>query len=276
MTSYSDSPLGKESAYPQGYDASLLYSIPRSDNRDQLGITADSLPFAGVDIWNAYEMSWLDLDGKPQVAIGQFAISCDAVNIIESKSFKLFLNSLNQAKFPNWTVVSELLTEELSKRAGGDVDVCLYSPAEYAGFLRVDEPGGKCLDDLPIAINHYSPNSALLVADPDLQVEESLYTHLFRSNCPVTGQPDWASIYIDYQGPQLDLCGLLAYLVSFRQHQDFHENCVERIFTDILQQAGPNQLDVQARFTRRGGLDINPFRSTRFDRPPSMFRHVRQ
>jgi len=225
-----------------------------------LGITAD-LPFAGVDIWNAYELSWLNLNGKPMVACAEFRVPADSENIIESKSFKLYLNSFNQTRLGGIAELSAVLTKDLSAAAGAPVQVEIACPDDWGLNYGIQNPAGECLDSLDISPDSYQPNSMLLKASEGESVTEELYSHLLRSRCPVTSQPDWASVEIAYSGPRIDREGLLAYLISFREHDDFHEQCVEQIFSDINRYCQPTSLRVYARYLRRGGLDINPWRS---------------
>jgi 7-cyano-7-deazaguanine reductase len=262
MNDKDSSPLGKPVTYAGARDAALLYSIARAGDRARIGIEGATLPFLGVDIWNSYEFSWLDARGKPRVALVEFRVPADSPNLIESKSFKLYLNSYMQTRVPDTDTLREWLSEDLGRAAGDTVSVQLGTPTSKES-LQLQQLEGELIDDLPIAIEHYGPpEPALLYGNPDAVVEETLVTHLFKSNCPVTGQPDWASLQVHYHGPRLDRAGLLRYLVSFREHADFHEHCVERIFTDIAQRCAPDKLSVYARYTRRGGLDINPFRTT--------------
>ncbi|MEJ2443887.1 MAG: NADPH-dependent 7-cyano-7-deazaguanine reductase QueF [Exilibacterium sp.] len=271
----SDLPLGQQSEYVSRYTPSLLYPIARRSSRVRLGITASDTPFKGMDIWTAYEMSWLDEKGKPCVAVGEFHIPYNSPAIIESKSFKLYLNSFNQTRFNNIREVIKTLESDLSTACGGPVFVQVL-PLAQALNKSLGRFPGECLDHLPVQINDYQPNSTLLSIDkPDHIVGESLYSDLLKSNCPVTGQPDWASVYIRYRGRPINREGLLKYIISFREHQDFHENCVERMFMDIQQRCAPHQLTVYARYTRRGGLDINAFRSTDENLPLDI-RLVRQ
>ena len=272
MADYRDTELGRETVYSDQYDASLLYPIPRTKARNGVG---DSTLFTGVDLWTAFEISWLNRDGLPQVAIGEFIFPCTSEAIVESKSFKLYLNSFNQSRFSSMEEVSQVLCTDLSAASGSTVEVILYEIEEYNGFKPIAEPDAICLDKRPVAIESYEPDSSTLEADPSIEVDETLCSHLLRTNCPVTDQPDWASIYISYKGPQIDRDGLLKYIVSFRQHQDFHEQCVEKIFADIMARCQPTELSVYARYMRRGGLDINPYRSTHQRVPPS-YRQVRQ
>lgn len=256
------SPLGKSSAYVATYSPEQLFPIARAPKWAELGLTTETLPYQGVDIWNCYELSWLLPSGKPVVAIGEFRIPADSPNIIESKSFKLYLNSLNQSVFDSREALLAVMTKDLSAAAGKPVEVRLRTLDDVAAEGIAPLPG-RCIDDLDVMIGHYdSPQAELLHCDAARQVEECLHSHLLRSNCPVTGQPDWGTLVIDYRGAALDPASLLAYLVSFRQHADFHEQCVERIFLDLQRLLKPERLSVYARYLRRGGLDINPYRST--------------
>jgi len=269
------SPLGKPTEYRADYAPELLYPIPRQLKRDELGITGDALPFVGEDIWNAYELSWLNPKGKPVVAVGTLRVPAGSPNLIESKSLKLYFNSLNQTAFGNTTEVIATLTRDLSAAAGAPVAVDIQ-PLGGQPRAAIGYPDGIRLDDLDIACDSYQPAPELLtVADGPL-VEETLYSHLLKSNCLVTGQPDWAMAVIRYRGRPIDRAGLLRYLVSFRNHNEFHEQCVERIFCDISRRCGPESLSVYARYTRRGGLDINPFRSSGEFAAPGNEREVRQ
>ncbi len=253
--------LGKPVAYTSQYDPHLLFPIARAGKRAELGI-AEELPFIGVDIWNAFELSWLDARGKPRVALAEFRVPAASPNIIESKSLKLYLNSYMQTQIGNTDILRAQLAADLSAAAGAPVTVVLNTPTSRQSAL-IENLDGELIDDLPIEISHYGPpQPELLSTYPEAIVEESLVSHLLKSNCPVTGQPDWASVQIHYQGARLSREGLLRYLVSYREHNDFHEQCVERIFMDILAQCAPRRLAVYARYTRRGGLDINPFRCT--------------
>ncbi|WP_278446951.1 NADPH-dependent 7-cyano-7-deazaguanine reductase QueF [Stutzerimonas kunmingensis] len=256
------SPLGKSSDYVATYSPHLLFPIPRAPKWAELGLTAETLPYQGVDLWNCYELSWLLPSGKPVVAIGEFEIPADSPNIIESKSFKLYLNSLNQSVFDSREALVEVMSSDLSAAAGKPVKVRLRTLDEVAAEGVATLPG-RCVDDLDVTIEHYDhPQPGLLACDAGHMVEESLHSHLLKSNCPVTGQPDWGSVVVEYRGAALQAESLLAYLVSFRQHADFHEQCVERIFLDLHRLLQPEKLTVYARYVRRGGLDINPYRST--------------
>lgn len=274
MTDYTFTELGKDTSYSDSYNPSLLCPIPRVKAR-QTSNESMALPFIGVDVWTAYELSWLNLDGLPQIAIVEFMVPCDSDSIVESKSFKLYLNSFIQTQFVSMEAVQAQLIKDLSAATGAEVEVVLYEIAEYQGVQPISEPQGLCIDRQPLVIDAYSPDSSLLALESDTEVNETLYSHLLKTNCPVTDQPDWASVYIFYKGPKIDRAGLLKYIVSYRQHQDFHEQCVEQIFLDIMASCAPTELSVYARYMRRGGLDINPFRSNHLSRPP-LFRQVRQ
>ncbi len=261
MSTPEHSPLGKDTAYADRYAPRLLFPIPRADKRAEIGV-AEPLPFHGVDIWNAYELSWLDLRGKPVVALAEFRVPAASPNIIESKSFKLYLNGFAQERIADAATLTTTLMHDLSAAAGAVVSVQLGDPR--AATFAVTDLDGYLLDNQELDIGHYGPPDAdFLQADSSANpVAETLVSHLLRSNCPVTGQPDWGSVQIAYRGAPIDHAGLLRYLVSFRTHNEFHEQCVERIFVDLLQRCAPQQLSVYARYTRRGGLDINPFRSS--------------
>ena len=267
--------LGKSTDYRDTYDAGLLQGVPRSLNRDPLGLHADTLPFHGADIWTLYELSWLNAKGLPQVAVGHVELSHTTVNLVESKSFKLYLNSFNQTRFGSWEDVRHTLERDLSACARGDATVSLYRLDEIEG-QPIAHFHGTCIDNQDIEIDNYQFNADYLLNSTDSKkVEETLVSHLLKSNCLITHQPDWGSVQIQYRGPQIDREKLLRYLVSFRHHNEFHEQCVERIFSDILRFCKPESLSVYARYTRRGGLDINPWRSNT-DFMPAIGRLVRQ
>jgi len=271
------SPLGKPSAYKTEYDPTLLFPIPRQPKRAEIGLAEGTrAPFFGVDVWNAYEVSWLNQKGKPQVAIANFIIPSDTPNIIESKSFKLYLNAFNQTRVASPEALQQLLHHDLSEAVGGTVQVRLVTEADFAG-QKMGELDGLLLDRLDIEVDRYEPAPDLLrAAQNEPPVEETLVSHLLKSNCLVTGQPDWGSVQIRYVGAPIDQEGLLKYLISFRNHNEFHEQCVERIFMDVMRACKPVKLAVYARYTRRGGLDINPFR-TNFNTPwPDNRRNARQ
>ncbi|MCB8888674.1 NADPH-dependent 7-cyano-7-deazaguanine reductase QueF [Vreelandella malpeensis] len=266
-------PLGRDSAYPERYDKSLLFAIPRAANRAPLGIEEGALPFIGEDEWHAFELSWLDARGKPVVAVARFTLSASSPNLIESKSWKLYLNSFNQTRFESREAVIEVLSRDLAEVAKAPVGVLLLD-VDAPELAPVRLPG-ECLDGLEIDIDDYTPSAAHLKAEGEI-VEQTLYSHLLKSNCPVTGQPDWGSVMIRYKGPRIDREGLLRYLIGFRQHQDFHEHCVEHIFTDLMREAAPEALLVLARYVRRGGLDISPWRATPGMAAPGSLRLARQ
>jgi len=269
------SPLGKSSEYVATYTPSLLFPIPRLAKWAELGVSGDALPWQGVDFWNCFELSWLLPSGKPVVAIGEFAIPCDSPNIIESKSFKLYLNSLNQTVFASVAELQACLVKDLSAAAGKPVAVKVSTLAEVEGQGVTALPG-QCIDALDVSISNYEqPQPELLRCAADRVVEETVHSHLLKSNCPVTGQPDWGSVVVEYKGRALDHASLLTYLISFRQHADFHEQCVERIYLDLKNLLKPEHLTVYARYVRRGGLDINPYRSTAAINPENV-RLVRQ
>lgn len=253
-----NSPLGQDTAYINSYDPGLLYPIARDLNWKQQGVERGRLPFKGVDIWNAYELSWLNTRGKPEVRLAEFRIFADSVNIIESKSFKLYLNSLNLSKYASEAEVKAVLERDLSQAAEGRVEVRIYHPDQAPEFGQFT---GFCIDNQDVEITQYTPAPELLVTGED-KVEEVLYSHLLKSNCPVTGQPDWATLGISYTGQEIDREGLLKYIISYREHGDFHEQCVENIFMHIWERCQPETLNVYARYVRRGGLDINPYRSS--------------
>jgi 7-cyano-7-deazaguanine reductase len=269
------SPLGKPTNYSEQYDATLLFPIDRKRGRDDIGVPA-RLPFFGTDIWNAYELSWLNARGKPQLAVATFFVPADSPNIVESKSFKLYLGSFAQTRFDSIDDVRAAIKRDVSAICGATVSVQLTAPADF-GKLAMEEFDGLPLDRLDLECEIYAPDASLLKANHDeAPVDETLFSNLLKSNCPVTGQPDWGSVQIRYYGAQIDQAGLLRYIVSFREHTGFHEQCVERIFMDIMRECKPERLAVYARYTRRGGLDINPFR-TNFNLPmPDNARLARQ
>ncbi len=261
MKTIHDSPLGKTVPASRHYDPGLLFPIARAPKRAELGI-GEGLPFHGVDIWNAWELSWLDRRGKPQVAVGEFRVPADSPNLVESKSLKLYLNSFNETRFDDRQAVRELIARDLSLASGGDVAVELLGPREW-DVPAIATLDGIVIDELDVDIDCYGPPSAdFLACRAGAETSEVLVSHLLKSNCPVTGQPDWASVAVRYRGAPIDHAALLRYLVSFRHHDEFHEQCVERIVVDLLARCAPRELVVQARYTRRGGLDINPWRST--------------
>lgn len=268
-------PLGERSEYPQQYDPSVLHPIPREAGRMAIGIKG-TLPFDGIDIWNAYEVSWLDQGGKPVVAMLELRVPCDTPFIVESKSLKLYLGSYNNSRFVSFEQVQAQIQEDISRVTQGRITLSLesLSSAAVARFAVKAAPG-VCIDDVELIEPRFEVAPEMLLVEQGGVVEETLHSHLLRSNCPVTGQPDWATVIIHYRGQALSRPGLLAYLVSYRNHNDFHEQCVERIFHDIKSRCQPQGLTVYARYTRRGGIDINPFRSD-FERAAGNLRLVRQ
>lgn len=271
-------PLGQTTQYPDQYDPSLLFQIPRIKNRLKLGIQENqALPFVGVDIWNAFELSWLNPKGKPQIALAEFQIPADSPYMIESKSFKLYLNSLNNARFADEHELRARLIADLSSAAGSKITARIQAN-ETIAKKGMQEMSGVLLDRLDIEIDPRIPaDPSLLGVNEDFgPIEQCLVSHLLKSNCPVTGQPDWASVQIRYQGRPILEEGLLRYLIGFRQLGEFHEHCVETIFSDIKRECKPDKLSVYARYTRRGGLDINPFRTDHNAPWPENTRHARQ
>lgn len=268
-------PLGKQSAYIDRYDATLLFPISRAESWQAVGIERNTLPFFGEDIWNGYEISWLNDKGIPQVAMAEFRLPATSPFLIESKSFKLYLNSYNQTRFANEQTVAQRMMKDLSAAAGGEVKVNIL-PLDYT-FPA--EPKAVCIDGLDITMDKYEldPSILTLASGEDAgEYQGMLVSHVLKSNCPVTGQPDWGSIYIEYKGARIDEKSLLTYLVSLRTHQDFHEQCVERTFWDLWTRCKPESLTVYARYVRRGGLDINPMRSSDPAKKAINFRTIRQ
>jgi 7-cyano-7-deazaguanine reductase len=276
-----NSQLGKVSAYIDQYDASLLFPLPRDTKRREIGI-AGSIPFMGADLWTAFELSWLNPRGKPQVALAHITIPCESTHIVESKSFKLYLNSFNNTRLGSVDAVRDRIRADVSAAIwhGGPVmasaGVKLLLPEAF-DREPVHELDGLCIDRLDVECDRYQPAPELLsAAFHEQPVTETLTSHLLKSNCLVTGQPDWGSVQIAYSGPQIDQAGLLQYIVSFRNHNEFHEQCVERIYMDLMARCKPTKLAVYARYTRRGGLDINPWRCSHPQQPPPNVRTARQ
>ncbi|MDV7105020.1 NADPH-dependent 7-cyano-7-deazaguanine reductase QueF [Vibrio sp. TH_r3] len=268
--------LGKTTQYQQHYDANLLQPVARSLNRQDLNLTAD-LPFYGCDIWTLYELSWLNDKGVPQVAIGDVSIPVTSPNLIESKSFKLYLNSLNQTRFSSWEQVRTTMENDLALCAGEPVEVILHSLAKFSAENIVDMQG-NCIDTQDIEIDNYQFDPTLLEnsTNEELVTDNVIHSHLLKSNCLITNQPDWGSIEIRYSGKRINEEALLRYIISFREHNEFHEQCVERIYMDISHFCQPTSLTVYARYTRRGGLDINPYRSSKNSKPINNYRMARQ
>jgi len=265
--------LGKTTEYCSEYNPNLLQAVPRSLNRDDLSLAEDPLPFIGEDVWYGYELSWLNNKGKPVVAVAEFRFACTSPNLVESKSFKLYLNSFNQSKFTRVDDVEKILIRDLSATAGVQAQVKLFT-VEQCSALEITLTNQEviCIDEEDITVDNYQYQADFLeqaqVNSSAEIINENLVSHLLKSNCLITNQPDWASVYISYQGAAIDHSVLLRYLISFRQHNEFHEQCVERIFCDLQKYCQLETLTVFARYTRRGGLDINPFRSTHISCAP--------
>jgi len=281
MNQPNHSQLGQPTTYADQYDAALLFPIPRAAQRVALGL-GSSLPFLGADLWTAFELSWLNPRGKPEVALAHITVPCESTHIIESKSFKLYLGSFNNTRFADAAEVLARLRADLTEAAwrGGvvqsSVGVRLVA-AELFDREPIYELDGLSLDRMDLDCDRYTPAPELLSSATDeAPVSEVLTSNLLRSNCPVTGQPDWGSVQISYFGPQIEQAGLLRYLISFRNHNGFHEDCVERMFMDISQRCKPHKLSIYARYTRRGGLDINPFRTSWPQALPANARNARQ
>lgn len=253
-----NSPLGKSRQYADQYDPSLLYGVPRALAREALNLP-DVLPFSGIDIWNIYELSWLDTTGRPVIAIAELRVPVESPRIIESKSMKLYCNSLNMSSFKDASALQLVMTEDFSHCAGAPVEVLIQQ--NFKEPLQLSDPKGICIDHAPFGRQHEHPCPDVLYCHKEKK-KETLFSRLFRSRCPVTGQPDWATVTIDYSGFAIDHGSLLEYIVSYRTHQSFHEACAEQLYMDIIRQCTPEKLQVTARFTRRGGIDINPVRAS--------------
>ncbi len=253
-----NAPLGHAVNYPKTYDASVLFAIERANNRANLGPLPD---WHGSDIWTAYELSWLNPKGKPVVAMGLFTVPHNTPRLIESKSFKLYLNSFNESRFDSLEQVISIMQKDLEAACGGPMGIKI-TPLQPGQTELCAALSGESIDDQDVEITHYHPTPGLLRCDPTRTATEALTSDLLKSNCPVTGQPDWGSVQITYTGPKIDRAALLQYIVSLRQHNEFHEHCVETLFCDIWRECKPVALTVYARYTRRGGLDINPWRSS--------------
>jgi 7-cyano-7-deazaguanine reductase len=266
-------PLGKATSYPDRYSPEILCPIARADNRKRIGIAA-ALPFAGVDIWNAWDLTWLDRQGQPRTATAEIRVPADSPRIVESKSMKLYLGSFAMSGYASPEALRDVMTEDLAKCTGVAVSVRIdtLDATQGRGLQRLP---GTSLDHPGVPCSVWEVDAGLLRADADTVAREDLYSDALRSLCPVTGQPDLASVLICYEGPKIDHASLLRYIVSYRRHQDFHENCVERMFADIVDRCGAHKLTVYARYQRRGGIDINPFRSN-FESAPINLRLWRQ
>lgn len=264
-----DSLLGKTAPIDLFYNPERLYPIARIDKRKEIGVDCDQLPFTGFDCWNHYEVSWLNDQGKPAVATAEIYYSCTSPFILESKSLKLYFNSLNNTKFKTMAKVEKIIQTDLAQAVQSPVTVNIYPLTHNKSILIQNNFKGECIDHIDVICNKYTVDSSYLITT-HTQVSETLYSDLLKSNCLITNQPDWGSILIDYRGNKIDRSGLLKYIVSFRNHNEFHEQCIERIFVDIMTLCQPQQLTVYGRYTRRGGLDINPYRSTE----PVDFKHL--
>jgi 7-cyano-7-deazaguanine reductase len=255
------SELGKQSQYDEIYNPDKLFPISREEKRREIGVDPARLPFYGFDCWNHYEVSWLNEQGKPIVALAEIIYDCGSLNIIESKSLKLYFNSFNNTRFKDAEIVTTTIKKDLEQRIGAPVEVKIIPLAKVKDDKVVRGFSGKCIDDLAVACSVYSVDPSFLLVE-DEEVSEELYSDLLRSNCLITNQPDWGTVQIVYKGRKINHEGLLKYVVSFRNHNEFHEQCIERMFMDIMRQCKPVELTVYGRYTRRGGLDINPYRST--------------
>lgn len=268
--------LGQKSEYHSQYKADQLFPIPRAKKRMEIGIDPEHPPFYGFDMWNHYEVSWLNAKGKPIVATAEVTYDCNSPNIIESKSLKLYFNSFNNTQFDSVAEVERIIKRDLSREVGTDVAVTIRQLGETKPLPTQDAFIGECIDALDVGCSIYSVEPSYLTTSPE-EVEEILYSDLLKSNCLVTYQPDWGSVWISYKGPKINREGLLRYIVSYRNHNEFHEQCIERIFNDILIRCNPLELTVYGRYTRRGGLDINPYRtSQKISTPISNIRLPRQ
>ena len=268
-----DSPLGKQTDNPDQYSPGVLHPIPRADSRDRLGV-GNAIPFRGVDIWNAWELTWLDLDGQPHSAVAEIRVPAESPNIVESKSLKLYLNSFAMSRYATAAKVAALIGRDLQKLIGAAIDIRISELPSTEGQCA-DALPGECIDNLRVECSVYDVDAGLLAANATIRTDESLHSHSLRTLCPVTAQPDIGSVLIDYSGAKIDPQSLLRYIVSFRCHSDYHESCVERMFVDIFERCSPQRLSVYARYQRRGGIDINPFRSTE-DTTPENLRLWRQ
>lgn len=258
------SELGRKTEYDQSYNPDRLYPIPRADKRKEIGIDSDRLPFSGFDCWNHYEVSWLNEKGKPIVATAEIYYDCTSPLIVESKSLKLYFNSFNQSKFKSINEVENIIKKDLEEAIDSEVTVVIKQIGKSQSNLSIlhEKFDGECIDDIDVECTKYTVHADYLSTSNE-QVQEILYSDLLKSNCLVTNQPDWGSVQIIYKGNKINREGLLRYLVSFRNHNEFHEQCIERIFIDIMRYCKPDELTIYGRYTRRGGLDINPYRSTK-------------
>lgn len=260
--------LGKNTRYPRQYAPEVLHAVRRSEARHRLGLDV-ALPFRGVDIWNAWELSWLDGRGKPVIATATFRIDAHSPNLVESKSLKLYLGSFAMSVMASPAELQRTIAADLCGVTNSVVDVAI-SPGPGGPLATIATLPGACIDEYEVAAPADGVDAGLLCCRPGGNVREDLHSHVLRSLCPVTGQPDFGSVLVRYQGPSIDRSSLLSYIASFREHEDFHESCVERMFTDILARCAPRELSVHARYTRRGGIDINPFRTNTGQNPENL------
>ena len=267
--------LGKHSAYEHDYNPDKLFPISRDEKRLEIGINPENLPFYGFDLWNHYEVSWLNFKGKPMVGVAEILYDCHSPCIIESKSMKLYFNTFNQTKIQDVQTLQQIVQNDLSKAIGYPVNIQIYSLDEHSYLQEIPSFSGRLIDHLDVECHEYIVNPYLLKVE-NSEVEETLYSNLLKSNCLVTYQPDWGSVQISYTGPKINPESLLQYLVSFRNHNEFHEQCIERIFIDIMNFCQPKTLTVYGRYTRRGGVDINPIRSTEKNIQIQKMRLIRQ
>lgn len=263
-----DNPLGRQVDYPETYAPGCLVPIARRDARDAIGL-ARPLPFQGADIWNAWELTWLAESGSPQIADLELRVPADSPNIVESKSLKLYLGSFAMSRFASAEAVGATIRADLEAATGAAVELALRRPGDLP-LPAIERLPGACIDDPNVACDEWLPAPGLLAAEPAVVAREALHSHALRSLCPVTGQPDHGSVLVDYHGPRIDPSSLLRYIASFRRHPDFHEACVERMFLDLRERCRPKSLTVYARYQRRGGIDINPYRSTEPDPAPNL------
>lgn len=267
------SELGKRAAYDPCYNPDKLFPIARKEQRKELGIMG-AVPFFGCDIWNHYEVSWLNKKGKPIVALAEIIYACDSPNLIESKSMKLYFNSFNNTQFESLSAVQTTISNDIEKKIAAPVSVKII-PIHQFNQLKIVSFDGLCLDELDVACADYTVNPSFLSVEDDM-ADEIVYSNLLKSNCLVTNQPDWGSVQIAYKGRKINHAGLLRYIISFRNHHEFSEHCIERIFMDIMRFCKPEALTVYGRYTRRGGLDINPFRSSKNQEMVNNSIHCRQ
>lgn len=270
--------LGQSTDYPTSYCPDILYPISRQLGRESLALPAEQLSL-GVDFWHCFEVSWLDNNHISQVAMLRLSIAANSPLIIESKSLKLYLNSLNFTIFDCQDSVLATIRRDLSACLQTQVEISLFE-LNQPDSLPIDKPDGVCIDkacqNKKIALSTQVDSGLLGMPSDGQMVKQSYYSHLLRSNCPVTNQPDWGTVQIDIESPLIDCANLLAYLLSYRQHNGFHEQCVEQIFCDLTCAFRPKTLMVRAWYTRRGGIDINPVRVSDLSLLPKPSRLIRQ